>query len=331
MSDPIVFSDEEISSNQKKHNITPINKSKNEKINQMKDIEPITSSELSNLIIEPTKTLLSPWLKENQISMIFAEPGVGKTFFSLNCAYSLISGEKFLKFESSQVNSVLYIDAECGKDELQERWNMICKGNHFDGAKFYSSHMFPNDEIPQISSPEGREFYSKKIIQHKSKVVFFDNLSFLTEIDENKAQEWSPVLSWFKHLKNSGVSVCYVHHTNKGGREYRGSSKIKDLPNSVVYLEKFEDEKGSKGGARFTVKYDKNRGFYGDCAKDFMAYLDDKGSWHTQDPNISNREKAIIFYKRNMKAPEIAKELKISASRVYEFISDYNELKGFKK
>ena len=84
-------------------------------------VKPVTSRQLIEKEIPAKKLLLSPWLKENETAMIYAPPGTGKTFFALNCAYSLASGSKFLKFiPSIYPIKVLYVDAEMDGRELQD-------------------------------------------------------------------------------------------------------------------------------------------------------------------------------------------------------------------
>lgn len=41
------------------------------------------------------ETILSPWLTEGSINMVFADRGIGKTFFCLSCAVALANGEAF--------------------------------------------------------------------------------------------------------------------------------------------------------------------------------------------------------------------------------------------
>ena len=287
----------------------------------LQNTKPLLSKELIDLQIEPKKILLSPWLKEQQIAMIYAPPGTGKTFFAMNCAYSLATGKRFLNFDATKIDSVMYIDAEMDIGELQERWKLVTKNNNDLNVHFYTPSLFDEKIVPKISTKEEQQFYENKFDEYKTKVVIFDNLSMLNHLDENKANEWSVIQNWLVKLKNSGMSVILIHHTNKGKKEYRGSSKIKDILNSVLFLEEIQEE-NQKHTARFKVKYDKKRGFYGDDAKEFEAWLGEDGMWHTQDPVISNRIKVIQFYKSGMSAKEISIDLSIQPRTVYRYLEE---------
>lgn len=283
-------------------------------------IEPLTGGQLDREVVEHRRMLLSPWLKDSQLSMIYAEPGIGKTFFALNCAHALISGKDFLKFRANPVPSVLYIDSEMDIGELQERWRTTCKGEIYDGIKFYTPSIFEDKCVPDISSYEGQAFYNEAIERHKPAVIFLDSLSFLTDLDENNAKDWNFVIKWLIQLKNKGISIICIHHTNKGNRQYRGSTKLGGIMNSIIFLERCEDNKLKT--ARFKVIYDKKRSFFGEDTQDFEAWLDEKGIWHVDDPTFNNRIKVTKSYQIGMSPGEISKECKIPLRTVYHYIDD---------
>lgn len=79
----------------------------------------------TNLNINPPQKWLSPWLTEQSLSMIYANRGVGKTYFSLNCAYALASGKEFLKYKSENPVSVMYIDGEMQAPLMIDRLKSI--------------------------------------------------------------------------------------------------------------------------------------------------------------------------------------------------------------
>ena len=71
--------------------------------------------------------------------MVFADRGIGKTFFCLSCAVALANGDKFLGYEASKPVSVLYLDGEMQAAAMQARLKMMEeiendpeKGNEFD-------------------------------------------------------------------------------------------------------------------------------------------------------------------------------------------------------
>lgn len=284
------------------------------------NVRPISSIELSQLKIPPKETYLSPWLKEKQLAMIYAPPGIGKTFFCLNCAHAMASGKKFLKFDAKVTGPILYVDGEMDEGELQERWNNVAKGNHHDSIKFLTPALFPDFLVPKISDTQGQTYYDEIIKELKPKVIFFDNISILSEGEESKGMDWNIILNWSIKLKNSGISLVFVHHTNKGKQEHRGSTKMIDHLNTVIFLQPVDDNE--QNVAKFKVKYTKKRSFYGTDADDFIAWLEIDGTWHTDDPRISNRQKVFQLYKTGMSAKEISIDLDIQLRTVYRYLDD---------
>jgi biotin operon repressor len=102
-------------------------------------------------------------------------------------------------------------------------------------------------------------------IGEKIKVVFLDNLSSLCwGMKENEADSWEQVLSWLLMLRQSGIAIIIVHHTNRDGNEMRGTSRREDAADWVIKVSpNFKFAKIDKGTA-FTTTFTKNREDNGD-------------------------------------------------------------------
>ena len=168
---------------------------------------------------------------------------------------------------------------------------------------------------------EGQSYYSKLIEEENYKVVIFDNISNLNHLDENKAESWNLIQRWFVQLKNNGKSIIIIHHTNKSKNESRGTSKISDNLNSIIFLEENKDDSRAQT-ASFKVTFKKNRSFYGEDTETFDAWLGENGLWEMRNSKVSNRTKVIEQYKLGMSANEISKDLTISLASVYRYIDD---------
>lgn len=71
--------------------------------------------------------ILSPWLAESSLNMIYAWRGVGKTHVALNIAYAVASSGSFLGWKSDKEQTILYIDGEMPGQVLNNRLNNIIK------------------------------------------------------------------------------------------------------------------------------------------------------------------------------------------------------------
>jgi hypothetical protein len=73
----------------------------------------IVALEISELLTRrfpPKESLLSPWVRLQDLVMIYSKRGVGKTHLCLALAYAIASGGQFLKWAAPEPRRVLYID-----------------------------------------------------------------------------------------------------------------------------------------------------------------------------------------------------------------------------
>ena len=67
------------------------------------------------------ENILSPFLPEQGLCMIYAKRGIGKTHIALGIAYAVAIGGSFLKWFALKPRKVLYIDGEMPASVMQER------------------------------------------------------------------------------------------------------------------------------------------------------------------------------------------------------------------
>lgn len=124
--------------------------------------------------------------------------------------------------------------------------------------------------------------------------------------------------AWVLNLRAKGKSVLLIHHSGKGGAQ-RGTSKKEDVLDTVIALERPKDYESSQG-ARFIVKFEKSRGFFGEDAKPFEAQLcsDEKGNsyWDIKSIEETTYEKVVVMLNQHMSPKEITDELGINKSTV---------------
>ena len=94
---------------------------------------PLTAAEFLTRDIPPRKTIVSPWLPEKGLAMIYSPRGVGKTLLGMSAGYGIAVGASFLGFNIEQPYKVLYIDGEMPARTMQERLAAIVSG--YPGAQ----------------------------------------------------------------------------------------------------------------------------------------------------------------------------------------------------
>ena len=286
-----------------------------------KGFKVIRLSDFLKLDIPKAKDLLSPWLTEQSLTMVYADRGVGKTFFSLNCAYALASGRDFLKYKSAGKTSVMYLDGEMQAPLMIERLANIAGDNIEDIPIDIGTPDIQGDRcVPDLSSIEGQDEINEIIERENSKVIFVDNLSTLCRTGrENEGESWTDIQSWAIRHRSQGRSVVFVHHANKGGGQ-RGSSRKEDILDNVIHLKRPEDYDEAKDGAKFEVHFEKNRSIFGKDTATIVASLDKAGKWHWE--YLESKETEFLnMYETGMTQAEIAKEKGVSKSCVCKMIA----------
>ena len=225
--------------------------------------------------------------------MIHAPRGIGKTHISIGAACAVAAGTGFLKWSAPKPRRVLFIDGEMPGAMLQERFARTIDALKADvppdGFKLVAADLEP-DGLPDLASEEGQQFYAEVIAP--ADLVITDNLSTICRtLRENEADSWGPVQSWALRLRREGKSVLFIHHAGKNGGQ-RGTSKKEDILNTVIALRRPPDYEASQG-ARFEVHYEKARGFYGNEAEPFEAWLKD-GQWLTAEVTSADDDASLL-------------------------------------
>ena len=283
----------------------------------------IAVNDFSHIKLPKRETILSPWLTEGSINMVFADRGIGKTFFCLSCAVALTNGEGFLAYKAQTPVPVLYLDGEMQATVMQERLKQLT------GARLTKEplNIFTpdcqnlTDHIPDIGTSEGRNEIDELIKTANPKVVFIDNIStFIRTGHENEGDSWSPVQEWAVQLRKNGIAVVFVHHANKEGKQ-RGSHKKEDVMDIVIQLKRPEDFIQGTDDTRMMIRYTKSRHMGAIDTQDIEATLktiDGSLQWTWEAGDLSFK-RAIDLLNDGVPMSEIAEELSVSKSTVHRW------------
>lgn len=273
------------------------------------------------LDLPPRELILTPFLPRAGLCMVHAFRGVGKTHMSLGIAYAVATGGEFLGWKAPKPCGVLYIDGEMPAATLQERLARIVTMFNIrelpGKLKILTPDLQKDGVMPDLATIDGQQVISQYITDEID-LVIIDNLSCLApSIKENDASDWASIQTWVLGLRVKGKSVLLVHHSGKSGGQ-RGTSKKEDVLDTVIALERPKDYDSSQG-ARFIVKFEKSRGFFGDDAKSFEAQLVNEGGqflWKTQSLDDSTFQKVVTALNDGASQKDISIDLGIDKSTV---------------
>jgi len=204
--------------------------------------------------------------------MLYAESGLGKSMFALSVALAVAGRGEFLGWKpderlNGQGWRVLYVDGEMHIADVQDRARMLLDavpGIDPDAAKqnlrfLARQHQEPDATFPSITEPAGTAFIMERVQRGPLDLVVLDNFSTLGEVeDENSAASFNAIQQFLLQLKVQGVATILVHHANKTGQDFRGSSKLAATFETIAQLEPLR-ERSAYDAAEFRVRWDKVR------------------------------------------------------------------------
>jgi len=216
-----------------------------------KKISPITTHDIERLEQEigTQEYILDPWLpKTGSICQVHGYSGHGKSMFIRNALYHVAAGAKsFGPWNIDNRSKVLYLDFENSRSNIV---TFLEKSRRSIGdAENYFQMFAPFDVEDQMNlmTDAGLMLLSDWIKASKPDVVCVDTIrSAWLGLEENSANQWSQINQMCLDLRNSGITVVLVHHSNKPsesrlGREAGSSNQLTVLETQIKITQVFRD------------------------------------------------------------------------------------------
>lgn len=229
----------------------------------------ISAADLLARPIRDRKHLVSPWLREGESALLWAQPGVGKSMLTLTLALMMAGGGTVMDWSNAAPKRVLLLDGEMNVDDLHKRIrDLLPTVKGCDGALALRNlrilsrqDQHPDAEFPDLAVEEDQKKLLARVRDEKHDVVILDNFSTLASCyDENDAAAFNDIVKLLMRIKQAGVGCILVHHANKGGKGYRGSTKL-----ATTFEAIFGMKRGDRGGSpgtklAFVIAWEKYRG-----------------------------------------------------------------------
>lgn len=244
----------------------------------------ITADVLPQTIFPEQRPLLwrgdTPIFRAGHLAEVFAERGVGKTWFLMSLGLVAASPGAALGFHATEPCRVLHIDGEMASRDLQDRFVGLADRLRMvlPPTLTVIAADWQDGFLPRLDTDAGQAVVEPFVSE--ADFVILDNRSCLFDPEgEKDPTAWQPAQDWLLSLRRRGKGVMLGHHSNRQGGA-RGHSKPEDALNTLIKLTRPEDYSANEG-ARFVVSFEKSRGVFGDGAAPFEARLTD-GGWHTE-------------------------------------------------
>ena len=213
-------------------------------------IEPVSEPILSTRFkIQTTKDALAPresrkWVVDNlfhegSVNVVFGKSGHKKSVALVDLAVCIIQGKEWLG-KKTERKPVIWIDEDNGDHITKERIDFALNGHlAYDHEELYFTSLQEFD----AANTEDLEELRNLIYLTRSGAVFFDALQDISPgKTENAAEEMRPIFAELRKIaEETGVAIFIIHHTNKTGEDFRGSTAIEGK--SDVMLKIFSDSK----------------------------------------------------------------------------------------
>jgi len=174
--------------------------------------------------------LFDNFLVKNEITMISATPGEGKSLLSVALSNMLLLNDK--------VDQVYYLDGDNSVATLKNRNIHHLKQQH--GNKFRYFCGLQKIELQKI-------IQTLQKIDLSNCLIVFDSIKNFIAGDRDKNKDVSKVMDVLKALRNKGATVIFLHHNNKKQKDFEsdfaGSSAFAEDTSNAFKLVKNEHKK----------------------------------------------------------------------------------------
>lgn len=273
----------------------------------------------SDISLPRRQMLMEPWLMEGSITLIAADPAVGKTFLAMEVAVAVSSARAAMNglWEVQKSVKALYVDGEMHSDDIMARAQMVgFSRNRFEVVSKTTLEYFGVTPALNLADPEVLKMLTGKLLKDGFGLLVIDNIfSLVSGIDTNSDSDWAPINGWLLHLRSKGIAVIAVHHAGKSGEQLGTSSRAFNVDNYF----KLVPEPSEDGKVAFRIIIKKQRARYGGVAG--YRYECDDGVWTVTESTGKQkadrkRKKIAALLVEGMKHEEIGAQVKLKRSRV---------------
>jgi hypothetical protein len=221
--------------------------------------------------IKTREFMLGPWFRQGDACLLYAPAGVGKSFLAMTIGLAVAGGGqiKGLGWKTLTQQKVLLVDGEMPPADLKDRFTQIIDSGWVDGLEretaetsfMLLSRLGQNADsgFIDLAQPSSHSLIEGLAIREQVGLVILDNFTTLTETmeDENNSVGFRQINLFVSKLKRHGISVILVHHANKEGFAFRGSSALAVPYDSIIGMHKLDQT--SDNAAQFRIAFEKLR------------------------------------------------------------------------
>lgn len=287
----------------------------------------LTADQLLSMNFPPREFAIDPWLRTGESALIWAATGVGKTWLTLSLAVAIAGGGRVWEWKAPKPRKVLIVDGEMNVQDLQERVKTLLDTGAVDGVdrRELGSNLLimprqfqnPRAAFYDITDPISQGRILSRMEKEGAEAIIIDNLTTCADglADENDAVAFKSIMGFLLMMKQAGKTAIVVHHANKSGNDFRGSTALEATFEATLGLRRPPVVK--EGSASFIASFGKFRGKGNDTLRPRVWTLGDAG-WAVEDDDGGQDGRIIDALKtlRYVNQQELAKALGMSQPSV---------------
>lgn len=192
---------------------------------------------LGNLLRErerKVQKIIDKFFLQQNLHIIWGLPASLKSFFSNYVACCVATGSKFLNRYKVQKMPVTYLSTENSQQLDIKRFRVVTRGMGVNPKKrnFENCQLiyFGRNGIGELTNPNYYEQLKNHLTEHQTKLLIIDTISpMISEVDDNQASQMVGIFKNYLYplIDEFGLSIVALMHSQKGGRDFLGSVKIK--------------------------------------------------------------------------------------------------------
>jgi hypothetical protein len=180
----------------------------------------------------PVDWLVDRLLPRAALVGIYAPGGDGKSLLAMGMAAAIAHGGELAGIDCKHGFSV-YLDAENGEHEIHRR--IYTLGLPTTGVR-----------VADAAGLDLRKHMAEidRLAAEQPDLIVLDSLRSLTPgLDENDTAQTTRVLDPLRRIAHkTGTTILIIHHANKGGRDFRGNSSIRDCLDVFFHLGRQDED-----------------------------------------------------------------------------------------
>lgn len=220
---------------------------------EQESFKPITTASLDELrrYVDNLSFYVDPICPTSgTIIQVFGYSGHGKSMFVRNLLYASCAGQKrFGPFDLNERSKVLYFDFENSRSNLAKFLDRSDRSFGNAGENFMVWTPFLDQRDMNLMTEAGVKNFEKWIKATKPTHVVIDTIrSAFPGLQENSAEQWGYINKLCLKLRNAGLVVWLLHHSNKpsegsaSGREAGSSNQLTVLETQIKISQVFWDQ-----------------------------------------------------------------------------------------